>query len=108
MEGKGKQRAMQFEGQTAAAVATMPEVAEPKLLPPFRVILHNDDVNDVVDVVRTIVMLTPLNPREAVRRMWEAHRSGMSLLLVTHKERAELYVEQFQSRNLVVTIEPDD
>jgi hypothetical protein len=27
---------------------------------------------------------------------------------VTHKERAELYVEQFQSCSLTVTIEPDE
>jgi len=29
-------------------------------------------------------------------------------LLVTHKERAELYVEQFASFTLTVTCEPDE
>ena len=28
------------------------------------------------------------------------------MLLVTHKERAELYQEQFESKGLTVTIEP--
>jgi ATP-dependent Clp protease adaptor protein ClpS len=32
--------------------------------------------------------------------------SGVALVLVTHKERAELYVEQFASKRLTVTIEP--
>lgn len=108
MVAKGKQASMQIEGQTAVSVATAPEVAAPRLLPMFRVILHNDDENSVVDVVKTIVMLTPLNVRDAIRRMWEAHHTGAALLLVTHKERAELYVEQFRSRKLVVTIEPAD
>ena len=32
--------------------------------------------------------------------------TGVALLLTTHKERAELYQEQFQSKGLTVTIEP--
>jgi len=53
-----------------------------------------------------IVELTPLNRQDAMNRMLEAHESGIALLLVTHKERAELYQEQFKSKGLVVTIEP--
>jgi ATP-dependent Clp protease adapter protein ClpS len=78
------------------------------MLPMYKVLLHNDDKNDMVHVVMTIVELTPLNEQEAVLRMAEAHKTGVSLLLVTHKERAELYVDQFQSKSLVVTIEPDE
>ncbi len=105
---KSQQAAQQSEGQVATSAATAPAAAPPKLLPLFRVILHNDDENTVLDVVRTIVMLTPLDATEAVQRMWEAHHTGSSLLLVTHRERAELYVEQFHSRKLIVTIEPDE
>ncbi len=76
-------------------------------LPPFRVILHNDDVNTVDHVIRTIMKLTPLNQEEAIERTLEAHETGASLLLVTHKERAELYVEQFATCKLKVTCEPD-
>jgi hypothetical protein len=38
--------------------------------------------------------------------MWEAHHSGRSQLLLTHRERAELYVDQFASKGLAVVIEP--
>ena len=76
-------------------------------LPPFRVILHNDDVNTFEHVIRTIQKLTPLDEEEAVTRTLEAHETGASLLLVTHKERAELYVEQFATFGLRVTCEPD-
>jgi ATP-dependent Clp protease adapter protein ClpS len=77
-----------------------------KPLPPWKVLLHNDDKNDMVFVVEAIVELTPLNQDSAIQRMKEAHDTGVSLLLVTHKERAELYHEQFQSKGLVVTVEP--
>jgi ATP-dependent Clp protease adapter protein ClpS len=70
------------------------------------VLLHNDDKNDVMFVVETVMELTPLNETEAKVRTVEAHKTGVSLLLVTHKERAELYADQFQSKGLTVTIEP--
>jgi len=78
----------------------------PRLLPPWKVVLHNDDVNEMEQVVETIHKLTPLNREQAVARMHEAHSAGAAVLLVTHRERAELYVEQFQSCRLTVTIEP--
>ena len=75
-------------------------------LPPYRVILHNDEVNTFDHVVDSILRLTPLKREEAVLRTLEAHEKGHSALLVTHKERAELYCEQFATRKLTVTCEP--
>lgn len=95
--------------RTPSAVATSrpaPAPTPPKSLPPFRVLLHNDDVNLDVYVVETIVQLTPLGVARAKAAMAEAHHRGVSLLLVTHKERAELYADQFTSKRLTVTIEP--
>lgn len=75
-------------------------------LPPYKVLLHNDDHNDMEHVVLTILGITPLKEFEAIRCMYEAHNKGLSLLLTTHKERAELYRDQFKSKSLKVTIEP--
>ena len=87
---------------------TLPQVDEKvRQLPPYKVILHNDDVNDFGHVIRTILRLTHLKEHEAVHRTIEAHETGSSMLLVTHKERAELYVEQFATFSLTVTCEPD-
>lgn len=82
--------------------------APPKVdkLPPYKVLLHNDDHNEMTYVVLTILSLTPLKEYEAIRRMAEAHKRGVTLLLTTHKERAELYRDQFKSKGLTVTIEP--
>lgn len=80
----------------------------PRLLPPWKVLLHNDDVNIAEDVVNVILALTRLKLVEATRCMLEAHHQGVSLLLTTHRERAELYVHQFARRQLTVTAEPDE
>jgi ATP-dependent Clp protease adaptor protein ClpS len=88
----------------AAKPATKPR--PPQMLPPWKVLLHNDDKNDFGFVILTIVELTTLNEQDAKKRTLEAHESGVALLLTTHKERAELYKDQFQSKGLTVTIEP--
>ncbi len=74
--------------------------------PRYRVVLLQNAASDMMFVVRTIMELTRLCRAEATHKMWEAHHSGRSPLLVTWKERAELYVEQFASKGLNVTIEP--
>ncbi len=100
------------DGGAATATQTRPEKKErpkspaPRQMPPWKVLLHNDDKNEMLYVVHTIMQLTPLNQEDAIQRMAEAHKTGVALLLTTHKERAELYQEQFQSKGLTVTIEP--
>jgi ATP-dependent Clp protease adaptor protein ClpS len=107
--GEIKSIAMEAFSSTGALEkpATVPRRSPPKLLPQYRVILHNDDINEMGFVVRTIIELTPLEYIEAVRKMYEAHYTGCSQLLITHRERAELHKQQFQSKGLIVTIEPE-
>lgn len=81
---------------------------KPKKLPPFKVLLHNDDVNTFDHVISSILNVTTIPTREAILRTIEAHESGVALLLVTHLERAELYVEQFATFDIITTIEPAD
>jgi ATP-dependent Clp protease adaptor protein ClpS len=85
-----------------------PKKTPPRHLPLWKVLLHNDDKNDMGFVIQTIVALTPLNEQDAKLRMLEAHETGVALLLTTHKERAELYKDQFESKGLTCTIEPDE
>lgn len=75
-------------------------------LPRYRVLLHNDDVNELRYVVRTIIELTRMDSGRAMQVTVTAHTSGVALVLHTHRERAELYREQFAGRGLRVTIEP--
>ena len=91
----------------STGTTVVPTTAKPvsRLLPPYKVLLHNDDVNDMLFVVEKVIELTPLTIDDAIERMLEAHHSGVCLLLVTHKERAELYCEQFHSYQMRVTAE---
>lgn len=94
-------------GSGTATVAPVKTKPRPRTLPPFKVLLHNDNVSDMLHVVDVVFRLTPLTVDEAVECMLEAHQSGVALLLVTHKERAELYCEQFATFKLSVTMERD-
>lgn len=93
---------------TGAAVAERPAPTRtpPRQLPPYRVLLHNDDVNSVDHVIVSLLKLTPLNLQQAAEVTMEADATGVALVLVTHQELAELYQEQLQSQTLTVTIEP--
>ncbi len=75
-------------------------------MPGWSVLLHNDDVNELTFVIRTVSQLVRLNVQDAVTRVVEAEDTGVALLTVTHREHAELLQEQFQSAGLTVTIEP--
>lgn len=89
-----------------AAVKEKSKPRPPQMLPPWKVLLHNDDTNTMDFVVLTVMQLTSLNEQDAKRRTIEAHKTGVALLVTTHKERAELYKDQFESKGLTVTIEP--
>ncbi|MGD2111730.1 MAG: ATP-dependent Clp protease adaptor ClpS, partial [Phycisphaerae bacterium] len=75
---------------TAQTTKPAPPERKPRQLPPYKVLLHNDDVNTFDHVIRSIIRLTPIHEEEAILKAIEAHESGVALLLVTHQERAEL------------------
>ncbi|MBI2761732.1 MAG: ATP-dependent Clp protease adaptor ClpS, partial [Chloroflexi bacterium] len=61
-------------------------------LPPYSVMLHNDDYNDMLHVVRSIVICVPeIEPDQAVGIMMEAHENGQAHVITCPLERAELY-----------------
>ena len=91
-------------GQTTPTPKRTP--GKPRQLPPYRVLLHNDDINDISFVAHTVHELTPHSRATAVDITWRAHRRGVAIVVTTHQERAELYRDQFRSRGLSVTIEP--
>ncbi len=97
----------EHDGDTATAVKQKPaeNKNKPKTLPPYKLLLHNDDENSFEYVIRAIIKLTRLTAEDAIERTVEAHESGLSLLLTTHRERAELYQEQFLTFKITTTIE---
>ena len=89
---------------------TQAPVAEParpqaRPLPPFSVVLHNDDVNEMDFVVRAIVELARVPTEHALECMFEAHEEGQAIVLQTHREHAEFVCEAFTSKGLTATVE---
>ncbi len=91
--------------EQAPAVGSDPDV-ETIVLPPYRLMLHNDDVNSMDHVVEALLRCVPeLPPEEAVRIMLAAHSDGVALVLVCPLERAELYRDRLEQQGLTSTIE---
>lgn len=88
---------------------TTSPVCEPKpqvsTLPPWGVILHNDEVNTAEFVAEKVQEITKLEEEVAVSKVLEAHKKGRALLVTTHQEKAELFVEQFTSYKISATAE---
>ena len=79
-----------------------------KLLPPYKVIVHNDDHNEMNYVIFALVnAVTILTIEEAEHIMLTAHLSGRAVVTVCPKEVAEYYQERLLSYQLTATIEPD-
>lgn len=83
-----------------------PSVA-PKVeqLPPWKIVLHNDETNTAEYVINKVQEVTKLDEEKATKRVIEAHENGKAILLTTHKERAEHFVEMFESCKITVTME---
>ncbi len=97
-----------------AAIATPTAAVSPaertrtlrETLPPYRVILHNDEVNAQDGVVQALLASVPSLSRDrAMEIMLEAHNAGRAEVLSCPLELAELYCERLQSYGLTVTIE---
>jgi len=77
-----------------------------RLLPPYRVLLHNDDHNDMLYVVQALLKAVPkLTRRDAQKIMLLAHLRGVALVIVCPKELAEFYCERLTSFGLTATME---
>jgi ATP-dependent Clp protease adaptor protein ClpS len=79
-----------------------------KLLPPYKVILFNDDYNEMLYVVAVLLhTVNNLTQQEAEHIMLTAHLTGSAVVVVCPKESAEFYQERLLSYGLTATIEPD-
>lgn len=74
-------------------------------LPPWKIILHNDEIHTANYVVNKVQEITKLDEEKATKRVLEAHKNGVAILLTTHQEKAELLVEMFETFKITVTME---
>lgn len=79
-----------------------------KILPPYKVVLFNDDYNEMDYVVAVLLhTINGLSQQEAERIMLTAHLMGSAVVVVCPKEIAEYYQERLLGYGLTATIEPE-
>ncbi len=79
-----------------------------QLLPPYKVILFDDDYNEMNYVIFALIhAVTQLTAQEAERIMLAAHLTGSAVVVICPKETAEYYQERILSYGLTATIEPE-
>lgn len=73
----------------------------------YRVLLHNDDVNEMDHVVNALQETFRFEIAKAVMVMKEAHEGGVALCSIEPLEHAEFHKEKLQTFGITVSIEPD-
>ncbi len=74
-------------------------------LPPYVVVLHNDDHNSMDHVVYALLTSVPeLDVERAVEVMLAAHEHGRADVITCPLERAELYRDRLEGHGLTATI----
>ena len=77
-----------------------------EILPPYAVILHNDDYHEADYVVTALLRsVTSLAVNEAVMIMLDAHNNGQAVVVTCPLEQAELYRDRIRTFGLGATIE---
>jgi ATP-dependent Clp protease adaptor protein ClpS len=77
------------------------------VMPRYKVLLHNDDVNSMEHVLKALRKVFNFEEQECVRIMIEAHNNGLALCIIEPLEQAEHHRDQLISLSLVATIEPE-
>lgn len=72
---------------------------------PWNVVVHNDPVTLMSYVTHVFQKVFGYNRERAEKHMLEVHNLGRSILWTGARERAEAYVEQLHSYQLLSTLE---
>lgn len=84
-------------GKTTTPILTADPRVEQELIPPFNVVLLNDDDHTFEYVVEMLRALFGHPPWVGWHMAWEVHRQGRSIVCTTSKERAELKRDQIHA-----------
>jgi ATP-dependent Clp protease adaptor protein ClpS len=68
-----------------------------RLLPPYNVILENDEYHSMEFVVSVLVQALNCTAHKAVQLMLQAHNTGRAIIWTGAKEVAELKIEQIST-----------
>ena len=98
-------RPMVYVSTKPGSIATIDR--EKTHIPLYKVLLHNDDVNSMDHVIKSLMRVFQFKQDVCGRIMIEAHNNGMALCIVEPLEQAEHHRDRLLSFSLIVTIEPE-
>lgn len=97
--------ALTSDAPTREAETRLAERPIEATLPPYTLVLHNDDVNSMDHVVHALLVSVPeLTVERAVEVMLAAHERGRADVITCPLERAELYRDRLESHGLTATL----
>ena len=93
-------------GTTSTPVENPDTKTKPKegLDKPWKVIVYNDPVNLMNFVIFAFRKVFGYSDEKARQLMMEVHEKGKSIVWTGHREKAELYVQQLQSLQLLAAL----
>ena len=99
---------VQSEKNNSAVLEKNPAALRSKS-PKYKVLLHNDPVNSMEYVAKTLREVVPqLSEQDAISIMLEAHNTGIGLVIICDLEPAEFYSESLKSKGITSSIEKED
>lgn len=97
-EAQVNQETDQAGPKRSAAAADPRESTKPNTLPPWAVILHNDDINGMDFVIESLLKVFTMNAQQAIKLTLQAHTKGRAVVWSGHRELAELKASQLTGR----------
>lgn len=79
--------------------------SETAIATPWHVLVHDDPVNLMEYVTRTLMNVFGYSRDVATRMMMEVHVHGHSIVWTGEREKAEHYVHQLHSHQLLASLE---
>ncbi len=98
-QGRHKASVMTTFSSTAGTTTEPREKTRPdvRLLPPYHVILENDDFHSFEFVIGVLIKAIGCPAERAMQLAWKAHSEGRSVVWTGPKETAEFKAEQIQT-----------
>ena len=94
---------------TEIETAPLPGVSEREdIAPPWQVLVLNDPVNLMSFVTLVLRRVFGYSEQKATELMLQVHQRGRAIVWTGEREKAELYVQQLQSHQLLASMEPVD
>ena len=87
------------------AVPTVDTQTSEEISPPWQVVILNDPVNLISFVILVVSRVFGYSEDKAIQITMDVHEKGKAIAWTGEREKAEMYVQQLQSHQLLAKME---